>query len=132
MVFPQFGQVAISYLRSAYVNAIIIRSLLYTESTLFNNIFIVVRRSSFPCDLTPPTLAGYYKMTMSRIIKVNVLGRTGLEVRLMTSDAAEAAIQQSYADPFGGLVTDAHSGVVLNTLLPETEEINITEIYGGG
>ena len=69
---------------------------------------------------------------MARYIKVNILGRGGMESRMLSPEETEAVINEAYNDPLGGLVTDALTGQLITQIGPETREINISEIMGGG
>lgn len=64
------------------------------------------------------------------MIKVHVLGRVTKEVDLCE---AERILEETYADPFGGLVVDKRSGEIIWEIGPNVEELLvINTIMGGG
>jgi len=67
---------------------------------------------------------------MVRVIKVHILGRETKEVDLRE---AERILEETYADPFGGLVVDKGTGEVIREIGPNVEELLIIhEMLGGG
>ena len=69
---------------------------------------------------------------MTRVIKVNIFGRNGVESRMLSPEEAETILNAAYEDPLGGLVTDGTTGAIISCISPETKEINISEIMGIG
>ena len=70
---------------------------------------------------------------MSRIVKVHILGRNGLEVKEVSLEEAERILTEAYADPMGGLVSDKKTGEVIWEIGPDTEELFILDhVIGGG
>ena len=70
---------------------------------------------------------------MTRIIKVHILGRNGLEIREVNLEEAERILKETYADPLGGLVADKRTGEVVWELGPNVEElIVVDQMIGGG
>lgn len=70
---------------------------------------------------------------MTRIIKVHILGRNGLEIREVNLEEAERILKETYADPLGGLVADKRTGEVIWELDPNVEElIVVDQMIGGG
>jgi hypothetical protein len=70
---------------------------------------------------------------MARMIKVNVLGRNGLETKEVSLKEAEIILKETYADSLGGLVADRRTGKVIEEIGPDVEELLIiNQIIGGG
>jgi hypothetical protein len=70
---------------------------------------------------------------VTRIIKVHILGRNGLEIREVNREEAERILKETYADPLGGLVADKRTGEVIWELDPNVEElIVVDQMIGGG
>jgi len=70
---------------------------------------------------------------VTRIIKVHILGRNGLEIREVNLEEAERILKETYADPLGGLVADKRTGEVIWELDPNVEElIVVDQMIGGG
>lgn len=70
---------------------------------------------------------------MARMIKVQVLGRNGLEIKEVSLEEAEMILKETYADSLGGLVVDKRTGEVIEEIGPAVEELLIiSHIIGGG
>lgn len=70
---------------------------------------------------------------MARMIKVQVLGRNGLEIKEVSLEEAEMILKETYADSLGGLVVDKRTGDVIDEIGPDVEELLIiSHIIGGG
>ena len=70
---------------------------------------------------------------MARMIKVQVLGRNGLEIKEVSLEEAEMILKETYADSLGGLVVDKRTGEVIEEIGPDVEELLIiSQIIGGG
>lgn len=70
---------------------------------------------------------------MARMIKVHILGRSGLELREVSLEEAERILKETYADSLGGLVTDRRTGQVISEIGPDVEELLIIgHMVGGG
>ncbi|HEY77578.1 MAG TPA: hypothetical protein G4O09_00500 [Dehalococcoidia bacterium] len=70
---------------------------------------------------------------LTRMIKVSILGRNGLETKEVHLEEAEKILKESYADPMGGLVYDRRTGEVIEEIGPNIEEIVIMDhMIGGG
>jgi hypothetical protein len=73
------------------------------------------------------------KAEMARMIRVHIMGRNGLETKEVNLEEAEAILEETYADSFGGLVADRRTGEVLGEIGPDVEELFIVEqMVGGG
>ena len=70
---------------------------------------------------------------MARMIKVQVLGRNGLEIKEVSLEEAEMILKETYADSLGGLVVDKRTGEAIEEIGPDVEELLIiSHIIGGG
>jgi hypothetical protein len=70
---------------------------------------------------------------MARTIKVHIFGRNGLEVSEVSLEEAERILEETYADPLGGLVADRKTGKVIWEIGPDVEELSILDhMIGGG
>ncbi len=70
---------------------------------------------------------------MARVIKVQILGRNGLETNEVSLEEAETILKETYADSMGGLVADKRTGQVVSEIGPDVEELFIVEhMVGGG
>ena len=70
---------------------------------------------------------------MTRLIKVHVLGRNGMEIREVALQEAERILEETYADPLGGLVADKKTGEVIWEIGPEVDELYVMDhMVGGG
>ncbi len=66
---------------------------------------------------------------MVRLIRVHTVGQAEREVTLQE---AEKILEDTYNDPYGGLVADARTGTVIWHIDPKVEEIIVLHILGGG
>jgi hypothetical protein len=70
---------------------------------------------------------------MTRMIKVYIMGRSGLEENEVSLDEAETILEETYADSLGGLVADRRTGEVIWKIGPDVEELFIVDhAIGGG
>jgi hypothetical protein len=70
---------------------------------------------------------------LERKIKVHVWGRNDTEIREVGLAEAEKMLNETYADPIGGLVVNQETGEVIAEISPEIKEILIIDqMIGGG
>ena len=70
---------------------------------------------------------------MTRMIRVHILGRNGLENKDVSLQEAQRILEETYADPLGGLVADRRTGEVIWEIGPEAEGLFIMDhMIGGG
>lgn len=70
---------------------------------------------------------------MARMVKVHIFGRKGVEIKEVSFQEAEKILEETYADPLGGLVVDRRTREVIWEIGPRVEELFImNEVIGGG
>lgn len=67
---------------------------------------------------------------MVQMIKIESSGAKGLTVEEVTLQEAEKIVKEAYAR--GSLVVDKKAGQIIEELTPDTEELLIMDMIGGG